>query len=236
MKCNYSVYIHTTPTGKVYVGITGKDPLKRWNNGNGYRANKHFWSAIQRFGGENIKHEIIYSGITKKDACAREIELIALYKSNNRNYGYNNSEGGEYGGNGHKWTESQKQMFSEMFKGRIVSDETRLKMSESAKKRDSNTRHRKLSEETKRKIGEYHKGKPLSQETKRKISLANSYERNASARSVEQYTLSGEYVATYACIKEAAEKTNTPRTHICNVCNGVRRKSGGFVWKYAKAV
>lgn len=31
----YSVYKHTAPNGKVYIGITGKDPEKRWLNGGG---------------------------------------------------------------------------------------------------------------------------------------------------------------------------------------------------------
>lgn len=33
----YSVYKYTAPNGKVYIGITGKDPEKRWLNGRGYR-------------------------------------------------------------------------------------------------------------------------------------------------------------------------------------------------------
>lgn len=33
---NYCVYKHTSPSGKVYVGITKLKPKYRWNNGKGY--------------------------------------------------------------------------------------------------------------------------------------------------------------------------------------------------------
>lgn len=38
----YTVYKHTTPSGKVYVGITKQKPEQRWDNGNGYKKNEHF--------------------------------------------------------------------------------------------------------------------------------------------------------------------------------------------------
>lgn len=33
----YYVYKHIFPNGKVYIGITCKKPIYRWNNGNGYK-------------------------------------------------------------------------------------------------------------------------------------------------------------------------------------------------------
>lgn len=32
----WSVYKHTSPSGKVYIGITSRDPTKRWANRWGY--------------------------------------------------------------------------------------------------------------------------------------------------------------------------------------------------------
>ena len=60
----YTVYKHTSPSGKVYIGITSIDPAKRWKQG--YSHNKHFSMAIKKYGWENIKSEIIASGLTKK--------------------------------------------------------------------------------------------------------------------------------------------------------------------------
>lgn len=36
---NYSVYKHTSPSGKVYVGITSLKVQKRWNKGREYLSN-----------------------------------------------------------------------------------------------------------------------------------------------------------------------------------------------------
>lgn len=65
---NYCVYLHTSPTNKYYVGITKQNPLKRWANGRGYCKNKHFYKAILKYGWDNFKHEIVFSGITKDEA------------------------------------------------------------------------------------------------------------------------------------------------------------------------
>ena len=90
---SYCVYKHTCPNGKVYIGITSGNPLKRWANGKGYE-NQYFYRAILKYGWDNIKHEILYTDFSKEEACEKEIELIALYKSNQRECGYNVNDGG----------------------------------------------------------------------------------------------------------------------------------------------
>lgn len=72
---NYCVYLHTSPTNKYYVGITKQNPLKRWANGRGYCKNKHFYKAILKYGWDNFKHEIVFSGITKDEAIQYEKEI-----------------------------------------------------------------------------------------------------------------------------------------------------------------
>lgn len=91
---NYIVYVHTLPNDKVYVGITKRKPNERWQKGNGYKNNKHFYNAIQKYGWENIGHHILYADLTFEEACEREKELIALFQSNHPNYGYNIAKGG----------------------------------------------------------------------------------------------------------------------------------------------
>lgn len=114
---NYCVYKHTSPNGKVYIGITCKKPEYRWNNGRGYWQNSHFTSAIQKYGWENFSHEILFSGLSKEEAEAKEIELIAKYNSANREKGYNHEIGGCTNG---KTSEETKRKISESRKGKCT--------------------------------------------------------------------------------------------------------------------
>ena len=79
----YSVYMHTSPNGKVYIGITSLPVERRWQQGKNYKTSRHFFNAIKKYGWENIKHEVLFCGLTKEEAEQKEIELIAKHKSNN---------------------------------------------------------------------------------------------------------------------------------------------------------
>lgn len=72
----WSVYIHITPSNKYYVGITSKEPCERWRNGFGYYSQKYFYNAIQKYGWDNIYHEIVASNLTKEEANNFEKLLI----------------------------------------------------------------------------------------------------------------------------------------------------------------
>lgn len=100
----WTVYKHTFPDGKVYIGITSQDPKRRWSNGHGYLGksdgkyhNALVANAIIQYGWLNISHEIVACGLSKSEANKMEIELIAQYKSNESDFGYNITNGG-FGG------------------------------------------------------------------------------------------------------------------------------------------
>lgn len=103
---NYYVYKHTFPNNKVYIGITCLKPEHRWNNGKGYlkktKGNKYdqpFMAyAINKYGWENVTHEILFDKLSKKEAELKEIELIAKYQSDKREFGYNLEKGGNIHG------------------------------------------------------------------------------------------------------------------------------------------
>ena len=90
----YTVYKHTFPNGKVYIGMTSINPNARWNNGNGYKG-KLISKAISEFGWDNVKHDVLYSELTEENAKQIEILLINKYKSNDKRFGYNATKGGE---------------------------------------------------------------------------------------------------------------------------------------------
>ena len=92
----WKIYKHTSPSGKCYIGQTIQtNPNIRWQNGKGYKShNPIFFLAIQKYGWENFKHEIIEDNIkTKQTANEREIFWISFYDSF-RN-GYNSTPGGD---------------------------------------------------------------------------------------------------------------------------------------------
>ncbi len=91
---SYYVYKHTAPSGKSYIGITSNNPLYRWQNGLGYTGQPKFYKAIKKYGWDNISHEILEEGLTKEQACEKEIAYIKQYDSFNN--GYNASAGGEW--------------------------------------------------------------------------------------------------------------------------------------------
>ena len=169
----YSVYIHTSPNNKVYIGITSMSPPeKRWKNGLGYCQNKHFYSAIQKYGWKNFKHEILFSGLTKKEADDKEMELIALYNATNREKGYNKNNGGSSVG---RLTEEQKKNLSRIWKEKFKRPEDMPMYgkhhTEEAKQKMREARiGTHLSEETKRKIGEASSRREWSDESRKKLS------------------------------------------------------------------
>ena len=152
----FYVYVHTCPNGKRYVGCTTQTkPEYRWGrNGEGYRYNKHFYSAILKHGWDNFEHEV-FEVESEEEMYRKEVELISFYHSNDPKYGYNNSVGGEKSALGYKHSEESRKKMSEALKGKPKphSEEARKHMSEAAKKRCSDPEHR-------RKMSEVRKGKP----------------------------------------------------------------------------
>jgi group I intron endonuclease len=123
-KNTYTIYKHTCPDGKVYIGQTKQEPKTRWCSGYGYKNNERFFTAIRKYGWSNIKHEILYTNLNKDDADLIEKDLIKHFRSNKKEYGYNIENGGG--------------------KGKIITQETRKKLSE-ANKGKKTKEARKLS-------------------------------------------------------------------------------------------
>lgn len=235
--CNfmtYKVYKHTSPSGKVYIGITCQEVNKRWKNGLGYETQPAFHRAIQKYGWDNIKHEVLAEGLSKEQAQQMEIDLIAQYHSNEREYGYNLTNGGD-GLNGWEVTEEFRKKRSELAKGnqwrkgKTFSEETRRKMSESKKGQVGYWIGKKRSEETRRKISETKKGVKYSENH---VENVRKGIRKAIGKSVLQYTKDGEFVREWECMIDASKELNIAYGGINACCNGKRLSAGGYIWKY----
>ena len=171
---NFTVYMHKTPSQKVYVGITCQDTKIRWSNdGSGYKNNAHFYRAIQKYGWNNIEHMIIAKNLSEKDACDLEIRTISLFNSTNPHKGYNHSIGGDCSARGVIQSPEANKIRSEKLKGHIKSPETCKRISESKKGKprpDMVGRH--LSEDALKRISAANKGRIVTEETRKKISEA----------------------------------------------------------------
>lgn len=191
---SYIVYLHICPNNKVYVGLTCQSPECRWNEGEGYKHQQLFYRAIHKYGWSNIKHVIVQDNLTLNEASLLEKTLIAEYKSNNVDYGYNLTDGGEgisgyhlteeqlerhrQSSLGRKHTQATKDKISKINKGRKLNltDEQRAVRAERAKKLP----HPKRTDEQKKKMSEIYYGltnkpihnKPHTEETKQRISKA----------------------------------------------------------------
>lgn len=91
----YSVYAHTSPSGKKYIGITKQKPERRWNKGKSYSSNSYFTKAIEKYGWDNFQHEVLFEVDSLEQAKELEVKLIAQYRSDEREYGYNITKGGD---------------------------------------------------------------------------------------------------------------------------------------------
>ena len=202
----WCVYIHTNKhNGKVYVGITSKEPHRRWGiNGSQYRekGQRVFYRAIQKYGWDNFKHEIVAKGLTKEEAETIEVDLIALYKSNCRRYknptfGYNQTDGGS-GTIGYCYTESQ-----------------RKRMSASAKAR--------CTDEWRQRISKLMTGRKMSKAFSEKL-------RKRMSKAVVQLDLHGEYITQYDSARGAGLVTGIDESSIRKCCKGELKNAGGFLW------
>lgn len=245
-KATYTVYIHIFPNKKKYIGITSRAPMSRWQNGHGYKSNEYMTYAIEKYGWDNIKHEILATGLTKEEAEAMEIELIAKHRSNDRRYGYNITSGGESIG---KHSEESKAKMREMLKGRP-----------SCRKGKHHT------EESKRKMSEAHKGMrynigvPFTEERKAKLrgprpkvqgrnnpafgrkwtaeelAIRQAHRiykvgaEHPQAKKIVQMTKTGEIVKVWGSISEASKEYC--RTSIKDVLKGKYKHHRGYAWAY----
>lgn len=159
----YIVYKHTSPSNKIYIGITCQEPKKRWLNGKGYQTNDYFTRAIEKYSWDNFKHEILFRGLTKEEAEKKEVELIKFYQCNKKEFGYNVENGGNSIG---KHCEETCKKISESKRGHNVSEETRMKLS-LIHKGKAYRKGAKHSEESKKKMSVVKRN--MSDETKEKF-------------------------------------------------------------------
>lgn len=214
----YIVYKHTSPSNKIYIGITCNSISKRWSNGKGYHHNDYFTNAINLYGWDTFTHEILYENLTKEEAEELEIRLIQEYKSNIREYGYNLTSGGG-GRKNYEHSEETKIKIGNALRGKAHTEEQKEVTRQAMKNKYLN------DEEFRNRVNNMNVGRIPSQETIEKYKLRNN-------KSVIQYTRDGIEIARYSKIKTASEVTHVHASSISANCKGKLKSAGNFIWKY----
>lgn len=86
----YKVYKRIAPDGRVYVGCTSQSlELRAGKFGCNYQTNTQFWKAIQQFGWDSFKTELILETDDPEEAAAAELDAIEQYQATNPAFGFN---------------------------------------------------------------------------------------------------------------------------------------------------
>ena len=213
----YTVYQHIFPNGKRYVGVTRTSVHKRWGyKGYNYKT-QLVGRAIEKYGWDNIKHEIFAICDTKEQAERVERFLVKYYDTMNPLHGYNVLPGGDVAVN--DATPEMRYKLGNGNRGRKRTEEEKRKISEGCKRAFSRPESngcigKKASEETKAKMRESHKDVAIP---------------------VDCFTVSGEFVARYRTINDAAIAVNGNTSAIGNCCKHLPKfkTAKGFVWEFA---
>ena len=123
---NYKVYCLTNIiTNEKYIGVTKQKIYDRFKAGKGYKPTTKINLAIEKYGWENFKYEILFECDDKEIAGEKEKEYIKIFNTIEK--GYNSVGGGFKGFVGHKCSEKTKQIISKHNKGKHYSLETEFK-------------------------------------------------------------------------------------------------------------
>ena len=217
---NYKVYKHTSPSGKVYIGITRTSVKKRWLNGKGYQKQVLFYKAILKYGWDNIEHKILFRGLSEKRAKNLEVALIRHYK--NLGISYNLTNGGE-GANG--LISSQRKIVYQ-----YSLDGTFIKEWSSATEIEKEL-HINNSNIIACCMGRYKQAKGFIWSHNFCLKIPSYKRALAHPVRVLQYSSDGYLLNTFKSASEAARAVNGNDSNIIRCCKGRTVKAYGFIWK-----
>ena len=213
------IYVHTNKSNnKKYIGQTSQDPEKRWGaNGCNYVNSPSFYNAIQKYGWDNFEHIIMFNNLTHKEANFWEIELIKLFKTSNKQYGYNLSKGGTGGNQKDLKPVKQYDLYGNFIKEYKSVSQAAIEL---GTHRTHITRACKKHGTTKGYMWCYVEDE-----------INHPYKRNGQ-KTVIQKTLYDEFIAEYISLADAARQTGIGRDNIHRCISNKNSHAGGYHWCY----
>lgn len=212
---SYKIYLLTFPNGKKYCGYTSQELENRWKNGHGYAKCPLVNKAIEKYGWNTVKKELIFETLNQDIAYTKEKEIIANLDLTNPNKGYNLDPGGKPHG------------------VTCISPEGRQKISETHKALWANPEYRA-------KMKEARKNNKPSQLCIEKSRIASSQRLKGqiphNAKAVVQIDkntniIIKSYISATAAALEVMGK-EIGCSNILNVCKGKRKTAYGYKWRF----
>lgn len=196
--------------------------------------------AVKKYGQENLQFRYMEFVLTNEALNEREIFWIHFFKNHETRDFYNLADGGRGGDliSKHLRNSELRRQTSIRHKGKIVSEETRKKMSANRKGQCTGSKNyfwggvsKEIRDKSKRTRAEYFKTHSAWNKGEVGVrhrtteSINNSILNNANVRPIIQFTLEGKFVNRYDF---------NPKTYhtILGSCQGRVRQSGGYIWLY----
>lgn len=229
----YCVYMHRNKINdKKYIGITCRKPEHRWGkDGHSYKG-QVFKKAIEKYGWNNFYHVILFNELSAEDAYKKEQELIKLYKSNQKEFGYNLSAGGEHGSTGYLNNSMSIVVYQYDLDGNFIAEYPSLSeaervtgisnssISSCCKGKQMYTGEFQWSYTKVDKMPKIDKHQLISDKVRKK------------GKPVYCYDMDGNFIKKYNSARIASEETNTNQSQINVCCSGRTRYSNNFQWFY----
>lgn len=233
----YTIYAHVSPSDKCYIGITCLKPNFRWGkDGHGYKS-QYFSRAIQKYGWDNFQHIIMAQNLTKKDACALEKILISLLQTNNPQYGYNITSGGE-ATTGFHHTEETKERIAELVSHPVDQYDLSGKYIKSWRSAQVAARELNMDGSAILKCcnGKYQSSKGYVWRYKGDSfdkHLRKKYQQPTLRKKVNQYSKDGELIKTWDSLSDIKEHFNLGScSAISSCCKRKRQSAYNYIWRY----
>lgn len=220
------IYKYTGPNGKSYIGQTIYSLKERakTSNGSGYSNCTIFFRAIQKYGFENFKSEILGEFLIKE---LDEKEKFFIEKENTMQpNGYNIKPGGA---NAFEKGKVRKERINQFdLNGNFIKSYESLRVAAE----DNNTSYQAISAVLRR-IRKQHNSfiyRYDGEESPDPVETTKTH-----GRITAQYDMNGNFIQSYPSANQAAialGKNSSAGRNIRAVCTGERQSAYGFKWRY----
>lgn len=220
------IYMYTSPSGKKYIGQTIHSLMERsGKRGHGYRGCECFYSAIQKYGFDTFKREILKE-VKISELDETEKEFIQKYNTLMPN-GYNISAGGQMIGKSRK--------IRAVYQYSAVDGSLIREWEGGAPEiaRETNINGNRALERCL--IGKSYTcyGYCWSYIKMEHFPIENKKVDN-NKKEIKQYSLNGkELLRVFSSISEAARESGCERSAIKRCCRGELHYHGGYIWRFS---